>query len=179
MGSAPRLERYRCSCWDATPQGSQKSIFSHVRKSPMRPFLPISNSDICTIKRIKLLFFLCYAKDPNIRSTWQTGCVSSKRRPASIPAAHAFSRVSRTADSLSRGNATLGQQISSSLFILTSPSCFFSAPLNQLLPTERKGQGISCIHLHSASLSFSNSSQMLLTLCLKSFSLSLLLSHSF
>lgn len=86
----------------------------------------------------------------------------------------------RRADGLSRGNATLGQQISSSLFILISPSCFFSVPLNHLLPTERKGRGISCIHLHSASVSsFGNTSQMLLTVCLKSFGLHLLLSHSF
>lgn len=142
--------------------------------------LLISSSDISTIKRAKLLFFLCYAKDVNIRSTWQTGCVSGKPRPASARAAHACSRTTAPAESLSRGNATLGQQSSSSFFILILPSCFFSVPLNHLLPTERKGRGTSCLHLHSASVSsFSNSSQMLRTVCLKSFCLNLLLSHSF
>ena len=146
----------------------------------MRPFLLVNSSDICTIKGIKLSFFLCYAKDLNIRSTWQTDCVSRKLRPASVQAARAFSRMIRIADSLSRGNATLGQQISSSLFVLILPSWFFSVPLNHLLPAERKGRGISCIHLHSASVSsFSNTSHMLLTICLKSFCLNLLLSHSF
>lgn len=97
-----------------------------------------------------------------IGSTWQTGCVSRVLWPAA-----ARQHEPHPYDQRSRGNATLGQQNNSALFILILPSFFLSVALNHLLPSERRmkycsARGISRVHLHSASLSsFSNSSHML------------------
>lgn len=117
------------------------------------------------------MFFLCCAKGLNARRTWHTD-VAASVRAASVRAARAEQPAAYPEE------MPPGQQSRSSVFVLILLSWFSSAPLNHLLPTEKKGRGISCTHLHAASVSCSNSSHMLPTIALKSFCLDLLLSHS-